>query len=413
MAKNKSHILAALDIGSSKVSCFVARVTSNQELAVIGIGHHVSKGIKSGAIIDMEEAVQSISNAVSAAENMSGETIREVIVNITAGQPASQNIHVDIPLSGQEISDSDLRRILELGRSRPDMTDRALIHSIPTEYAIDGTSGIRDPRGMYGQQLSANIHLITAATSAVRNMANCISRCHLDISAAVLSSYASGLACLDEDEMELGVAVIDMGGGTTKLSVFNDGILVHTDIIPIGGQHVTSDIARGLGTAVLQAERLKTLHGHAMLMSMDDNEIIHVPQIGEDQYSQNGPISKSILVSIIQPRLEETFELIKARLAKSGFDKIVGRHIVLTGGGSLLPGMRELAGLVFNKQVRVGKPMKLSGLNPQDATASCSTLIGLLAYARQNKTLWGRAAPSIEKSGKLFSRFKTFFKKSA
>lgn len=413
MAKNKLHTLAALDIGSSKVSCFVARITPDQELAVVGIGHHVSKGIKSGAIVDMEEAVQSISNAVSSAENMSGETIREVIVNITAGQPSSQSVHVDIPLSGQEISDSDLRRILELGRAQPDMTERALIHSIPTEYAIDGTSGIRDPRGMYGQQLSANIHIVTAATSAVRNMANCISRCHLDISAAVLSSYASGLACLDEDEMDLGVAVIDMGGGSTKISVYNEGILVFTDIIPIGGQHVTSDIARGLGTPVLQAERLKTLHGHAMLMSMDDNEIIRVPQIGEDEYTQSGPISKSILVSIIQPRLEETFELVKARLAASGFHKIIGRHIVLTGGASMLPGMRELAGLVFNKQVRIGKPMKLPGLNTQDATPSCSTLIGLLAYARQNKTLWGRAAPTLENSGKIFSRFRAFFKKSA
>jgi cell division protein FtsA len=247
----------------------------------------------------------------------------------------------------------------------------------------------------------------------VRNMANCISRCHLDISAAVVSSYASALSCLVEDEMDLGVAVIDMGGGTTKLSVFNEGVLVHTDIIPVGGMHVTSDIARGLGTPILQAERLKTLHGHALLMSMDDNEIIDVPQIGEDQYSQSGPISKSILVSIIQPRLEETFELIKSRLAASGFDKIVGRHIVLTGGASLLPGMRELASLVFNKQVRVGRPVKLNGLSAQDASASCATLIGLLVYAQQNKTLWGRAAPSLENSGKAISRFRAFFKRSA
>lgn len=406
MAKIRSNTIAALDIGSSKISCLLAKVSSDLSVHIIGSGHHVARGIKSGAIIDMEDAIQAISNAVSAAEQISGETAHDVIVNITAGQPSSKMIHAEVQLAGHEVDDNDLKNVLDHGKTLPDLTDRTLIHSIPTDYVIDGSHGIRDPRGMFGQKLAANIHAVTANIGAIRNIANCISRCHLDITAAVLSSYASGLACLVEDEMDLGVTIIDMGGGTTKTAVFNDGNLIFTDLLSVGGSHVTNDIARGLGTPLTHAERLKTLHGHAMLMPMDDNEILDVPFIGDDQYAQSGPISKSVLVSIIQPRLEEIFELIRSRLEASGLDHLAGRHVVLTGGASQLPGTRELASMVLNKQVRIGRPLKIPGLQITEAGPASSTLVGLLVYALQNKSIYGKSIPSLDKKSQktVFSR---------
>jgi cell division protein FtsA len=415
LAKIRSNTIAALDIGSSKISCLLAKISSDLKVQIIGSGHHVSRGIKSGAIVDMEEAIQAISNAVSAAEQISGETAHDVIVNITAGQPLSKMIYSEIQLSGHEVDDNDLKTVLDQGRTIPDLTDRTLIHSIPTDYVIDGNHGIRDPRGMFGQKLGVNIHAVTASISAIRNLANCISRCHLDITAAVLSSYASGLACLVEDEMDLGVTIIDMGGGTTKTAVFNDGNLIFSDLLPIGGSHVTSDIARGLGTPITHAERLKTLHGHAMLMSLVDNEILEVPFIGDDQYAQTGPISKSILVSIIQPRLEETFELIRTRLEASGIDHLSGRHVVLTGGASQLPGTRELASMILNKQVRIGRPMKIPGLQITESGPSSTTLVGLLVYALQNKSIYGKSIASLDKNKNktMFSRIRKIFGKAA
>ena len=375
--------VAVLDVGTTKVCCFIARQGEDAKPRVVGIGHQISRGLRGGAIVDMEQAEASILAAVHAAEQMAGETLREVTVNVAGGHPASQTIGVEVAIAGHEVGDGDLRKVLDQGRLYDAAADRRLIHSIPVGYTIDGSRGIRDPRGMYGERLGVDMHVVTAASGPVRNLTTCIGRCHLDIGALVVSPYAAGLASLVDDEMDLGVCVVDMGGGTTTLAVFFDGNVVYTDSIPAGGQHVTSDIARGLSTPLIHAERMKTLYGNCVPSPADEREMINVPQVGEEDRSQASTIPKSILVGIIQPRLEETFELVRSRLEMSGFDKIAGRRIVLTGGASQLNGVRELAQLVLDKQVRMGRPIRLAGLADATGGPAFAVAAGLIAYARR------------------------------
>jgi cell division protein FtsA len=401
----RKGLIAALDIGSSKICCLIGKIEENGRAAVVGIGHQLSRGVKSGAIIDMDEAEMAILTAVHAAEKMSAETITEVVVNLSGGYPASQTVGVEVAIAGHEVGDSDLRRVLEHGRGIDVGPDRQVIHSIPVGYTIDGNRGIRDPRGMYGDRLGVSMHIVTAAAGAARNIATCVNRCHLEVSALVVSPYASGLATLVEDEKDLGVTVIDMGGGTTSIAVFFDGQVVFTDTVAIGGNHVTSDIARGLSTPLAHAERMKTLYGSALSSPSDERELINVPQIGEDGSGTSNQVAKSILVGIIQPRLEETFELVRARLEASGFDKLAGRRVVLTGGAAQLTGARELAQLVLDKQVRMGRPIRISGLAESTAGPAFSTAAGLIAYAiRREAELRPQLRPERAPSQSLFDR---------
>ncbi|MBX6320555.1 MAG: cell division protein FtsA [Rhodospirillaceae bacterium] len=381
----RNGLIAALDIGTTKVCCFVARVDSEGRPHVAGIGHQLSRGVRNGTIVDMDAAERAILATVHAAEQMAGETISDVVINVSGGYPASQTIGVEVSINGHEVDDSDLRRVLEQGQAINGNGERQLIHSIPVSYTIDGSRGIRDPRGMYGEKLGVDMHVVTAAAGSIRNVTTCVGRCHLDVRALVVSPYAAGLAALVEDEMELGVTVVDMGGGTTTLAVFFDGNVVFTDSIPIGGSHVTSDIARGLSTPLTHAERMKTLYGHCMPTPADERETISVPQVGEEDAGQATTVPRSILVGIIQPRLEETFELVRSRLEASGFDKVAGRRVVLTGGASQLAGVRELAGLVLDKQVRIGRPIRVAGLAEATGGPAFATCAGLLTYAVQRE----------------------------
>lgn len=380
LGRPRNGIIAGLDVGTSKVSCFIARADDGQ-IRVAGIGHQLSRGMRAGAIIDMETVEASILNAVHAAEEMAGETVRDVFVNVSGGQPMSRTVSLEVALAGSEVVEHDMRRVLDQGRTASVPAERQLIHSIPVGFSIDGSRGIRDPRGMYGERLGVNMHVVTAATNVVRNLVICVNRANLDIEALVVSPFASGLACLVEDEMDLGVTVIDMGGGTTTMAVFFDGNCVFTDMVPIGGGHVTSDIARGLSTPLVHAERMKTLYGGAVGSPADERETILVPQFGEDDESQGNQVPRSLLVGIIAPRLEETFELVRGKLEASGLDKVAGRRVVLTGGASQLPGVRELAGLILDKQVRSGRPIRVSGLAEATGGPGFSTCAGLLHYA--------------------------------
>jgi len=407
LGKTRTGLVGALDIGSSKVCCFVARIGDGGSgpllgrsaapagsIRVGGIGHQVSRGVRNGQVVDTDMLQTSIVNAVHAAEKMVGENIDSVIVNLSGGWPASQTVGVEVSISGHEVGDADVRRVLHQWHSLDGLEDHDLIHSIPVGFTIDGANGIRDPRGMYGQTLGAHMHVVTANSGAVKTLQTVIERCHLDIDALVVAPYASGLACLVEDEMDLGVTVIDMGGGTTTIAVFFDGNVVFTDCIPVGGQHVTSDIARGLSTPVLAAERLKTLYGSATPSPLDDQETIDVPLIGEEEHGHPNHVPKSLLVGIIRPRLEETFELVRSRLEESGFDKVAGRRVVLTGGASQLPGVRDLAQLVLNKQVRMGRPNRVQGLAEAAGGPAFSTCAGLLVYAANPHLDAPRPAPA-------------------
>ncbi len=396
--------IGVVDIGTSKVCCFIAR-RQGAEPHITGIGHQVSRGVRNGVIVDIDAASHSILTAIHTAEQMSGETLSEIVVNLS-GVNASRIVKAEINVNGREITDSDMRRVLDHGHAMKEPADREVIHSIPVGFSIDQSRGIRDPRGMYGQRLGVNMHVVTASAAAVRNIAHCIGRCHLEIGALVASPYAAGLACLVEDETELGVTVVDMGGGTTTIAVFFDGNLVFTDSVPIGGGHVTNDIARGLSTPIAHAERMKTLYGNAIASTADERETISVPQVGEEDETNANHVPKSLLVGIISPRLEETFEMVRDRLESSGFDKIAGRRVVLTGGASQLPGTRELAGLILDKQIRIGRPLRIEGLAEATGGPAFATSAGLVHFALSERAETLRQGRVLtEEPGGLFVRF--------
>ena len=376
----RGSLVAGVDIGTTKVCCFIGRVET-EEPRVFGIGHQVSRGVRSGALIDLDAVGESVAGAVHAAEEMAGETIERVVVSLSGGFAASRIVKAEIAIAPREISDSDMRQVLERGYLMREADDRHVIHSIPVGFSIDDSRGIRDPRGMVGERLGVNMHIVTAAMSSVRNHTAAIARAHLAVDALVVSPYAAGLACLVEDEMDLGVTVIDMGGGTTTVAIFFDRNLIFADSVPVGGCHVTNDIARGLSTPLSHAERMKALFGSAISSTLDEREMIAVPQIGEEEDGHVNQVPKSLLVSIIAPRIEETFELVRNRLEASGFDKVAGRRIVLTGGACQLHGVRELAGLILDKQVRLGRPVRIKGLAEATHGPAYSTAAGLLQFA--------------------------------
>jgi cell division protein FtsA len=408
----RGGIVAAVDVGSTKVCCFIARMKGERP-HIIGIGHQVSRGVRNGVINDIDAASHSILTAVHAAEQMAGETINEIVVNLSGGLAASRLVKAETSINGREIRDADLDRVTDQGHRLKEPAERTIIHSVPVGFSIDGSRGIRDPRGMYGQKLAVNMHIVAASSGAVRNLSNAIGRCHLDIAALVVSPYASGLACLVEDESDLGVTVIDMGGGTTTIAVFFDGNLVFTDGVPVGGMHVTNDIARGLSTPIAHAERMKTLYGSAIASSSDERETITVPQVGEEDEGQASQVPKSLLVGIISPRLEETFELVRDKLESSGFDKIAGRRIVLTGGASQLPGARELAGLILDKQIRIGRPMRIDGIAEATGGPAFATTAGLIQFALSERAEIARPRRALaDESNGLMGRFGSWIREN-
>jgi len=344
-------------------------------------------------------------SAVHAAEQMADVTIRSVFVNINGGHPVSNSHYFEHPLRGGAIDDGDVRRLLhESGTETEDMA-RSLIHAIPVGYKVDGENGIRDPRGLHGSSFGVRMHRVTTATSAIYNLTTCVSRCLLDVADVVASPYAAGLGCLVEDEIDLGVTVIDMGGGTTTIAVFYDGALIYVDSVQIGGNHVTNDIARGLSTPLPQAERLKTLFGNCLSSHADDRETITVPQVGAEDDTKSMQIPKSFLVNIVAPRIEETLELVRSRLEASGFDKLAGRRVVLTGGACQLPGVVELARQILNKQIRLGRPRGLTGLAEATSGPAFSACAGLLSFAVDDRgDARGLAIPKHETNGGIFSR---------
>lgn len=397
----QGEVFAALDIGSSKIACFIARAEAEGPPRVIGIGHQLAEGVKNGSVANMEALQQAISSAVATAEQMAGETLQRVTVNVAGSQLQSQTVNIELPLNGREVTENDLHRIMTQAQTMVPEDNQGhpleLIHTIPVTYTLDNQKSIRDPLGMTGNMLHAQLHLVSGAFGPVRTLITAIARCHLDVEKLVAAPYASGLACLVEDEMDLGCLVIDMGAGTTSFAVFFEGSVVYTDGIAVGGAHVTNDIARGLTTSLAHAERLKTLYGNAIPSAMDEREIIDVPQVGEEAPENANHVPKSHLIRIIQPRLEEIFELVKARMDKSGFSDIAGRRVVLTGGASQLPGVRELAQRVLDKQVRIGRPLRVArpamlhgktgpsftGLAEATSGPAFATTAGLLVVAMQ------------------------------
>lgn len=382
----KGSLLAALDIGSTKISCFIGLAVDDEgTFDIIGVGHHRARGVKNATITDLGDAEAVIRQTVHAAENMAanvmkGYPLREVVVNVPGIHARSFSQKAQVKILGHEITDNDTRRALAKAQDAAVHEDFELIHTIPVHFSIDGHDGIHEPRGMYGQNMDVDIHIVSGEMGALRNMATCIERSHLDIKALCVSAYASGLACLVDDEMDLGCTVIDIGGGSTSFAVFQGNALVYADAIPLGGAHVTNDIAKGLTTSVEDAERIKILYGSAIGSNTDENEMIDVPRLGEDERSGPNHIPRSLLVGIIQPRMEEILELVRAKLRDSGLAPTLGKRVVLTGGTSQMSGIRELSDHVLDKQSRLGRPIRLSGLPDAVSGPAFATTAGLLTY---------------------------------
>jgi cell division protein FtsA len=389
-AARRTGILTVLDVGSSKVCCIVARLKPAEpsqllrgrthKAQVIGIGHQKSQGVKSGVIVELDRAEQAIRLAVDAAERMAGLTVDSLIVNVSAGRLKSETFSATIKLGGHDVDEADIKRVLGAGAKQALKAEREVVHSLPTGYSLDAERGVREPRGMVGETLGVDMHVLTGDAAPIRNLELCINRSHLSVERLVATPYASGLAALVDDELEMGAACIDMGGGTTAISVFADGKFVHADAIPIGGSHVTMDMARGLSTRLDDAERLKVMHGSALPGSADDRDVVSIQPIGNDDGEMPLQVPRSVMTRIIRARIEETLEILRDRLNQSGYGSAVGKRVVLTGGASQMAGLPEAARRILGRNVRIGRPLGVAGLPEAAKGPAFATPVGLLIY---------------------------------
>jgi cell division protein FtsA len=379
---NRLTTIAALDIGSSKVSCVIARISRDRKINVVGYGYNASKGIKNGIVTDINQATLSVCNAVEAAEQMANERIDRVIVNIAGDKVKSSIKDASISINkNSPVSENDINKVIEKGLNKINVDEYELIHCLPINYSLNGGDKIKDPRNIFGESLSVDILLGLSPEIMYRNLATVIENAHLEIASKSFSAYASGLSCLVDDEREIGATIIDIGGGTTSIATFRNGNPAYFSSIAVGGNNITNDIAWGLTTSFNHAERLKTLHGCAFLTQKDKEEVINVYPVGEEDDSSIRQIPKSELISIITPRVEEIFELVNEKLTEQGLGEISSHRVVLTGGTSQLSGIREVAAMVLDKQVRLGKPKNIDNLPDSLYNPAFSTCIGLLLFA--------------------------------
>ncbi|WP_036263441.1 cell division protein FtsA [Methylocapsa aurea] len=389
LSVRKSAILSVLDIGTSKIVCLIARLNPSgpseslrgrtHRCRILGIGHQRSRGIKGGAVVDMEAVEGAIRLAVDAAERMAGVQVESVIINATGGRLASQLFDAKVSVAGRAVSEADVHRVLEACTARGGRDGRAVLHSLPIGFSLGETRHIHDPRGMIGDELGADMHVLSCDAAAARNLMLAVERCHLGVDAMVATPYAAGLSTLADDEAELGAALIDMGAGTTSVSIFSGGHLTYVDAFAVGGNHVTTDIARGLSIRLADAERLKTLYGGCLPSASDERETIAVVQVGEDG-EHPAHLPKAHLIRIIKPRAEEILELVRDRLKGAGLPAHSGRRLVLTGGASQLAGMQEAAKRIVSGQVRTGRPLGVQGLPESAKSPAFSAAVGLLVY---------------------------------
>ncbi|CAA9259122.1 MAG: Cell division protein FtsA [uncultured Craurococcus sp.] len=400
----RSGIFGVLDIGTTKIVCVIARIENDGEPRALGFGWQRARGIKGGNIVDLEEAERAIRAAVGQAEEMADTQLKGAIVNLSCGQPESRQQNIHWPIGGRAITEADLRAIMGEGRRRSAEDGRETVHAFPLGFTVDATPGAEDPRGMICESLAAKLHMVDAAQASLLNLGATLLRCDLVVEELVSAPFAAGLATLVEDEKQLGATVIDMGGGTTSISVFAEGHLLHTAQIPVGGWNVTNDLARGLSTPIAHAERLKTLHGGVLGAPDDEREWLPVPQVGEEE-DQIARIPRAMIIGIIRPRLEETFELVKDRLEAAGLSQEMGRRVVLTGGASQLVGVRELAARVLERQVRLGRPHPVRGLPETASGAAFAAPLGLLAWGAGEGRPLLELMPGLERPASRFRRF--------
>ncbi len=405
MSKDNRDLLVGLDIGTSKVVALVAELTPDGNFNVVGVGQTSSKGLKKGVVVNIEATVLSIQKALEEAEVMADRRIVQVFTGIAGNHIVSFNSSGMVAIRDKEVGPSDVERVLETAKAINIPTDQQILHILVQEFIIDGQEDVREPIGMSGLRLEVQVHIVTGAVSAAQNIVKCVRRCGLEVNDLILQPLASSLAVLTEDEKELGVALIDIGGGTTDIAIYSQGSIRHTAVIPIAGDQITNDIAMALRTPTLEAEDLKIQHGLAQQELADPNIMIEVAGVGD---REPRPMSKQALAAVIEPRVEELFILVRDVMRESGYEELVASGIVLTGGSALMPGMVELAEQVFLRPARIGVPEYRGHLHEVLRSPRFSTSIGLLLEGQAQLLRGRRVADSGTFQG-VVSRLKEWF----
>ncbi len=390
VSPKRATIAAALDIGTSKIVCLIARLEPqapqdalrrrSHGVRILGVAHTAASGVKGGSVVDLIEAERMVRNAIDLAEQSAQLQLQSVVVSLSGGRLGSERFIGEMELDGNAVKDGDIARVLAAASRQSVRDGRAVLHSLPMGYRLDAARGIREPCGMLGHRFGVDMHMVTADVPTVRNLMLTIERSHLSVEAMVASPYAAGLAVLADDEADLGAAVIDLGAGTTTAAVFSGGRFVHADGFALGGHHVTMDLARGLNTGIANAERIKAIYGSVIAAGSDERDMITVPPVGEDEREPAQFVSRAGLVRIMKPRVEEIFEMVRDRLNASPLAAEPRARVVLTGGASHLAGIADLAASILNRPVRIGRPLGLSGMPDTAKGPAFAVAAGLLVY---------------------------------
>ena len=406
MTKDAKNLIVCLDIGTSKIVAVVAEVLPDGRHEVIGLGQHESKGLKKGVVVNIEATVESIQRALEEAELMADCQIRNVWTGIAGAHIRSFNSSGMVAIKDKEVTAADVSRVIETARAVNIPTDQQLLHTVRQEFIVDSQEGVREPIGMNGIRLEVRVHIVTGAVSAVQNILKCVRRCGLEVVDLILQPMASADAVLTLDEKELGVVLVDIGGGTTDVAIFTEGAIRHTAVIPIAGDQITNDIAMALRTPTAEAEEIKVRYGVAKQVLADPGESFDVPGLGDRAARA---LSRQALAAVIEPRVEELFSLVHQVVRESGFEEVLSSGIVLTGGSAMMPGMMELAEDIFLKPARVGIPDYNGQLADVVKSPRYSTVLGLLLEAKQQYLRGQVVHRQASSAGAVLQRMKEWF----
>lgn len=411
LLKPPSGLVAALDVGSAKMACVIARIGGDRKPRLLGFGHQAAAGVRKGVITDMAAATAAISAVVQEAETMADERIDSVFVSMAGGGGSSSICHAEAPLNGHAIADADVERVLQSARAQTALAGRRLLHVLPLGFSVDDARGIDEPRGLFGKKLGVALHMVSAEDGPMRSIEASTARAHLEVDGLVAPGYAAGLGVLSPDEAELGATVVDIGGGATSVAIFYGDRPIFVDAIPVGGQTVTQDIALVLKTPVADAERLKAIHGSCIAAAADERRPIDAPPIGEGDPAGSHPATRADLVRIVHVRMEEIFEMLHQRIKDAGLERASGGSLVITGGGASLHGVAELAGRVMGKRARIGRPAGVMGLDERLADPCFAGAIGLLRYAAKDAAAADIAQlAAVSGAHSMFGRLGAWFK---
>ncbi len=407
MSKKKpdKNLIVALDIGTSKVAVLVGEIANDEYIEVVGFGSHPSRGLKRGVVINIEATVQSISRAVEEAELMAGCDIHSAFTGISGSHIRSMNSHGIVAIRDREVNQIDVDRVIDAAKAVAIPSDQKILHILPQEFIVDQQEGVREPVGMFGVRLEAKVHIVSGAVSAAQNITKCVRRCGLQVGDIILQQLASSHSVLTEDEKELGVCMVDIGGGTTDIAIFTEGAIRHTAVIPIAGDHATNDVAVALRTPTQYAEEIKVKHGGVIPHRVDPQETIQVPSVAKRPPKK---FHKKALAQVIVARYEELFALVAAEIRRSGFEDLITAGVVLTGGAAKVEGASELAESILQMPVRLGSPQNVRGLIDVRENPTYATAVGLLVHGfEQQKNPMGF---EIERgvSG-IWSRMRSWF----